>query len=48
MVGGVSYEKVDDEGLHIKVDGEPKLLKVDNVVICAGQESLKDLEVRYL
>lgn len=45
MLGGVSYDKVDDEGLHITVDGAPKLLDVDNVIVCAGQEPLKDLEV---
>ncbi len=39
MVGGVSYEKVDDAGLHIQVNGEQKVLDVDNVVICAGQVS---------
>lgn len=47
MLGGVSYEKVDDAGLHVKVDGDPRLLEVDNVVVCAGQEPLKDLEVQY-
>lgn len=47
MLGGVLYDKVDDEGLHITVDGTPKLLDVDNVVVCAGQEPLKDLEVTY-
>lgn len=46
MMGGVSYEKFDDQGLHIKVDGVPQILEVDNVVVCAGQEPLKDLEVR--
>ncbi|CAN0061092.1 unnamed protein product, partial [Hapterophycus canaliculatus] len=45
MLGGVSYDKVDDEGFHIKIDGEPTLLPVDNVIVCAGQEPLKDLEV---
>ncbi|CAM9563074.1 unnamed protein product [Ectocarpus fasciculatus] len=44
MLGSVSYDKVDDEGLHIKVDGEPMLLPVDNVIVCAGQEPLKDLQ----
>ncbi|CAN0385209.1 unnamed protein product [Pylaiella littoralis] len=44
MLGGVSYDKVDDDGLHISVDGAPRLLEVDNVIICAGQEPLKDLE----
>ena len=39
MLGGVAYERVDDDGLHIRVDGEPRVLQVDDVVICAGQES---------
>ncbi|HET6905586.1 MAG TPA: NADPH-dependent 2,4-dienoyl-CoA reductase [Rhodanobacteraceae bacterium] len=38
MLGGVAYERIDDGGLHIRVDGEPRVLEVDNVVICAGQE----------
>lgn len=46
MLGGVSYKKVDDDGLHITVDGVPRVLDVDNVVVCAGQEPLKDLQVR--
>lgn len=36
---GVEYKKVDDEGLHILVNGENVLLEVDHVVVCAGQES---------
>lgn len=43
MVGGVTYRKVDDAGLHITVDGEDRVLAVDNVVICAGQEEQRDL-----
>lgn len=46
MIPGVSYERIDDQGLHIKVKGKPRLLAVDNVIICAGQEperSLADL-----
>lgn len=39
MLGGVQYDKVDDQGLHITVDGKPSVLEVDHVVICAGQES---------
>jgi len=44
MLRGVEYRKIDGEGLHIRVDGEERLLEVDNVVICAGQEPLRDLE----
>lgn len=43
MMSGVSYERIDDEGLHITIDGQPQLLAVDSVIICAGQEELKDL-----
>ena len=42
-MGGVSYRKIDDKGLHILHDGEEKLLEVDNVIICAGQVSNQDL-----
>jgi 2,4-dienoyl-CoA reductase (NADPH2) len=35
--------RIDDEGLHITVDGKPQVLAVDTVVICAGQEPRRDL-----
>ncbi|MGH8396914.1 MAG: FAD-dependent oxidoreductase [Gammaproteobacteria bacterium] len=38
MLDGVSYERIDGAGLHIRVKGKPQVLAVDNVVICAGQE----------
>ena len=45
MIGGVSYERVDDEGLHLKgKDGKPTVLPVDTVVVCAGQLSDASLE----
>ncbi len=43
MLTEVQYVKVDDAGLHVLVKGEPRLLEVDHVVICAGQEPLKAL-----
>lgn len=43
MLGGVQYVKIDDAGLHIKRDGNPEILPVDNVVICAGQEANRGL-----
>ena len=49
MFGGCSYDRIDDEGLHITVtskDGESKekrVLAVDHVVLCAGQESFREL-----
>jgi len=38
MLGKVSYQRFDDQGLHITVDGAPQILPVDHVVVCAGQE----------
>ncbi len=43
MGSGVGYERIDDAGLHITVDGQPQLLEVDNVVLCAGQEPQREL-----
>ena len=37
MLGNVTYERFDDQGLHITVAGTPRILPVDHVVICAGQ-----------
>ena len=44
MVPGVQYDKIDDQGLHITVAGESKILDVDNIVICAGQVPLRELQ----
>lgn len=38
MIPGVSYQKIDDVGLHVEINGEAQTLAVDNVIICAGQE----------
>jgi 2,4-dienoyl-CoA reductase (NADPH2) len=43
MLAGVEYLKIDDAGLHIKINDEVKVLEVDNVIICAGQEPLREL-----
>ncbi|MEQ9286807.1 MAG: NADPH-dependent 2,4-dienoyl-CoA reductase [Cyclobacteriaceae bacterium] len=43
MIGGVTYQKIDDQGLHISRNSKTELLEVDNVVICAGQRSKNDL-----
>lgn len=43
MINGVSYQKVDDEGLHILLNDKPKVLPVDNVIVCAGQNPFKPL-----
>ena len=43
FVAGVEYLKIDDAGLHTRVNGEPKLFEVDTVIICAGQTPLRTL-----
>lgn len=44
MLSDVSYDKIDDAGLHITVGETSQILEVDHVVVCAGQESLKELK----
>ncbi|MCG2585779.1 NADPH-dependent 2,4-dienoyl-CoA reductase [Massilia sp. TS11] len=43
MMGGVQYKKIDDEGLHIQIGDQERLLAVDHIVICAGQDPLDEL-----
>jgi 2,4-dienoyl-CoA reductase (NADPH2) len=43
MVGGVEYKKIDDQGIHIETDGKNRVLKVDHIVLCAGQTSNNEL-----
>ncbi len=43
MISGVKYSKIDDEGLHLEVEGATKVLSVANIVVCAGQVSVRDL-----
>ncbi|MBU9826018.1 NADPH-dependent 2,4-dienoyl-CoA reductase [Rahnella sp. L151-1A] len=43
MQSGVSYERIDDAGLHLMMNGEPVCLEVDNIIICAGQEPQRAL-----
>lgn len=43
MLAAVQYLKIDDGGLHLLHEGETKVLPVDNVVICAGQNSQREL-----
>ncbi|WP_332821999.1 NADPH-dependent 2,4-dienoyl-CoA reductase [Pseudomonas sp.] len=45
MLNAVEYLKVDDEGLHIRIgEGEPQVLAVDTVILCAGQDPLRELQ----
>ncbi len=44
MLNSVDYLSIDDAGLHIRIaEGEPQVLPVDNVIICAGQDPLREL-----
>jgi 2,4-dienoyl-CoA reductase (NADPH2) len=43
MLNNCEYLKIDDEGLHLLVNGEPQTLAVDNVIVCAGQEPRREL-----
>ncbi|MGO1167443.1 MAG: FAD-dependent oxidoreductase, partial [Janibacter sp.] len=43
MVPGVAYERIDDEGLHLSVDGEAQVLDVDTIVLCTGQDPERGL-----
>jgi len=44
MVPGVTYERIDDLGLHAVINGERTVLDVDTVVLCTGQEPLRELQ----
>jgi len=43
MVPGVQYDRIDDAGLHVTVDGRSQVLEVDTIVLCTGQEPRRDL-----
>ncbi len=45
MLAAVEYLRIDDAGLHISVAGaEARVLAVDNVILCAGQTPLRELQ----
>lgn len=45
MINAVQYLKIDDEGLHVTIgEGEPQVLPVDNIIVCAGQDPLRELQ----
>ncbi|MEC6882405.1 NADPH-dependent 2,4-dienoyl-CoA reductase [Photobacterium piscicola] len=45
---GVHYQAIDDEGLHLIIDGQPQTLDVDNIVICTGQTSVDNLSQQLI
>jgi 2,4-dienoyl-CoA reductase (NADPH2) len=44
LLGGVSYNKIDDQGLHISVGKKEQVLDADSVIVCAGQVSVRPFE----
>jgi len=48
MLGGVTYERIDDEGLHIRIGDDMQVLPVDTVVVCAGQEPNRALHAEVV
>ncbi|NOH32162.1 FAD-dependent oxidoreductase [Vibrio chagasii] len=44
LLGGVSYNKIDDQGLHISVGKQDQVLDADSVIVCAGQVSVRPFE----
>lgn len=45
MLGGCQYHRIDDDGLHVTIGNDPQVLAVDDIVICAGQEPLREITV---
>jgi 2,4-dienoyl-CoA reductase (NADPH2) len=46
MIPGVNYERIDAGGLHVSFGEKrerPQRLEVDTIVLCAGQEPLREL-----
>ena len=49
MIKGVTYDRIDDDGLHVTVREHEKaepaemLIRADTIVLCTGQESVRDL-----
>jgi 2,4-dienoyl-CoA reductase (NADPH2) len=48
MIKGVEYRKIDDAGVHIAVDGKESVIPADTVVLCAGQDSRRELKATHL
>ncbi|NUL45055.1 FAD-dependent oxidoreductase [Cellulosimicrobium funkei] len=43
FITGAHYVRIDDDGLHLDIDGTRRVLEVDDVVVCAGQVSQREL-----
>lgn len=47
LMGGVAYQKVSDQGLHITLNEKETLLDADNIIVCAGQVSVRPFEEKW-
>ncbi|WP_105903132.1 NADPH-dependent 2,4-dienoyl-CoA reductase [Vibrio gangliei] len=47
LMGGVSYQKVSEQGLHITLNQKETVLDADNIIVCAGQESVRPFEEKW-
>jgi len=43
MINGCSYQRIDDQGLHLEINDQQQSLAVDNIIVCAGQDPLTEL-----
>jgi 2,4-dienoyl-CoA reductase (NADPH2) len=48
QIKGVSYDRIDDAGVHITVDGKSSVIPADTVVLCAGQQPKRELQASHL
>ena len=44
MLKGVEYGKIDDQGIHLKIDGKALLVAADTIILCAGQVPRNELK----
>jgi 2,4-dienoyl-CoA reductase (NADPH2) len=44
MLKGVEYRKIDDQGIHLSIDGKELLLAADTIILCAGQVPRNELK----
>ncbi|MGV3003251.1 FAD-dependent oxidoreductase [Vibrio sp. E150_018] len=47
LMGGVAYQKVSEQGLHITLNEKETLLDADNIIVCAGQVSVRPFEEKW-
>lgn len=44
MLSGCDYQQIDDQGLHLSINGQAQVLAVDTIILCAGQEPRRELQ----